>query len=35
MMLVDGKFVRQGSFEDVFDTNNEQIKAFYDYNFVQ
>lgn len=35
MMLIDGKIAAQGSFEEVFDSQNEQIKSFYDYNFVQ
>jgi phospholipid/cholesterol/gamma-HCH transport system ATP-binding protein len=34
-MLIDGKFVRQGDFEEVFETDDERIKAFYDYNFIQ
>jgi phospholipid/cholesterol/gamma-HCH transport system ATP-binding protein len=34
-VLVDGKFVSQGSFDEVFATDNEQIKIFYDYNFIQ
>jgi phospholipid/cholesterol/gamma-HCH transport system ATP-binding protein len=34
-MLLDGKFVKQGSFEEVFSTNDERIKSFYDYNFIQ
>ena len=34
-MLVDGKFVRHGDFEEVFDTDDERIKGFYDYNFIQ
>ena len=34
-MLLDGKFVRQGSFEEVFTTKDERIKSFYDYNFIQ
>jgi phospholipid/cholesterol/gamma-HCH transport system ATP-binding protein len=34
VMLLDGKFERQGSFEEVFDTNDERVKAFYDYNFT-
>lgn len=34
MMLIDGKIASQGSFEEVFSSNNEQIKSFYDYNFV-
>jgi phospholipid/cholesterol/gamma-HCH transport system ATP-binding protein len=35
LMLVDGKFIRQGGFEEVFDTNDERIKGFFDYNFIQ
>ncbi len=35
VMLLDGKFERQGSFEEVFDTDDERVKAFYDYNFTQ
>jgi phospholipid/cholesterol/gamma-HCH transport system ATP-binding protein len=34
-MLVDGKFVRQGDFDEVFDTDDEKIKGFFDYNFIQ
>jgi phospholipid/cholesterol/gamma-HCH transport system ATP-binding protein len=34
VMLIDGHFLRQGSFEEVFDTNEAQIKGFYDYNFI-
>ena len=33
-MLYEGKFLRQGSFEDVFNTDDERVKAFYDYNFI-
>ena len=33
-MLVDGKFIRQGDFEEVFETDDERIKGFYDYNFI-
>jgi phospholipid/cholesterol/gamma-HCH transport system ATP-binding protein len=35
VMLLDGKFQRQGTFEEVFDTNDERIKPFFDYNFIQ
>ena len=35
LMLIDGKFRRQGDFEEVFDTNDEQVKGFYDYNFIK
>lgn len=34
-MLLDGKFVKQGSFDEVFSTEDERIKSFYDYNFIQ
>ena len=33
-MLLDGKFVKQGSFDEVFTTDDERIKSFYDYNFI-
>lgn len=34
-MLLDGKFERQGTFEEVFVTDDERVKPFYDYNFIQ
>jgi len=34
-MLLDGKFERQGSFEEVFNTDDERVKPFYDYNFIK
>lgn len=34
-MFVEGKFTRVGDFEDVFDTTDEQVKGFYDYNFIK
>jgi phospholipid/cholesterol/gamma-HCH transport system ATP-binding protein len=34
-MLLDGTFVKQGSFEEVFASDDERIKSFYDYNFIQ
>ena len=34
-MLLDGKFERQGSFDEVFNTSDERVKPFYDYNFIQ
>ena len=34
-MLLDGKFERQGSFEEVFNTNDERVQPFYDYNFIK
>ncbi|HEV7382817.1 MAG TPA: ATP-binding cassette domain-containing protein [Dyadobacter sp.] len=34
-MLLDGHFTKQGTFEEVFTENDERIKSFYDYNFIQ
>jgi len=34
-MLLEGKFLKVGTFDEVFDTNDEQVKAFFDYNFIQ
>lgn len=34
-MLLDGKFKRQGTFEEVFDTDSKQVKPFFDYNFIE
>lgn len=34
VMLLDGKFEREGSFEEVFNTDDERVKAFYNYNFI-
>ena len=34
-MLLDGRFLTQGSFEEVFATDDENIKSFYNYNFIQ
>jgi phospholipid/cholesterol/gamma-HCH transport system ATP-binding protein len=33
-MLVDGKFLKQGTFKEVFDSDNANVKSFYDYNFI-
>jgi len=35
LMMKDGKFIRQGDFEEVFDTSDETIRGFFDYNFIQ
>jgi phospholipid/cholesterol/gamma-HCH transport system ATP-binding protein len=35
VILLNGQFQRQGSFEEVFDTKDEQVKAFYNYNFIE
>lgn len=34
-MLLEGKFERQGTFEDVFNTSDERVKPFYNYNFIE
>lgn len=34
-MMLDGKFVRQGSFDEVFATDDDRVKIFFDYNFIQ
>lgn len=34
-MLLDGKFLKIGKFEEVFEGENEQIKSFFNYNFIQ
>ena len=33
-LIVDGKFGRVGSFEEVFTTGVAEAKSFYDYNFI-
>ncbi len=35
VMLLDGQFQRQGTFEEVFATDDERVKAFYNYNFTE
>jgi len=35
VMMMDGKFIRQGSFEEVFATEDKRVRNFYDYNFIQ
>jgi phospholipid/cholesterol/gamma-HCH transport system ATP-binding protein len=35
VMMVDGKFIKEGDFEEVFETEDQTIKGFYDYNFTQ
>src|SRR6201985_722803 len=34
-MLLDGQFQREGTFEEVFDTNDPRVKPFFDYNFIK
>lgn len=33
-MLFDGKFIKQGTFEEVFSSDDERIQNFYKYNFI-
>ncbi|OZI06652.1 ABC transporter ATP-binding protein [Siphonobacter sp. BAB-5385] len=33
-MLLDGQFQRQGTFEEVFASDEERVKQFYEYNFI-
>jgi phospholipid/cholesterol/gamma-HCH transport system ATP-binding protein len=33
-ILLDGKFFKQGTFEEVFAEKDERIRSFYDYNFT-
>ena len=34
-MLLDGRFQRMGTFEEVFNTDDSRVKPFYDYNFTE
>jgi phospholipid/cholesterol/gamma-HCH transport system ATP-binding protein len=34
-MLLNGKFLEQGTFEKVFESEDPAVKAFYEYNFIQ
>jgi phospholipid/cholesterol/gamma-HCH transport system ATP-binding protein len=34
-MLLDGEFVKVGNFKEIFESDNEQIKSFFNYNFIQ
>ncbi len=34
IMLSDGNFLRQGSFEEVFDSSDPRVQSFYNYNFI-
>jgi phospholipid/cholesterol/gamma-HCH transport system ATP-binding protein len=35
VMLLEGKFIREGSFEEVFNSEDETVKSFFDYNFIK
>jgi phospholipid/cholesterol/gamma-HCH transport system ATP-binding protein len=34
-ILLDGVFLKTGSFHEVFDNGDERIKSFHDYNFIE
>jgi phospholipid/cholesterol/gamma-HCH transport system ATP-binding protein len=34
-MLLDGRFLRVGTFDEVFNTDDKQVRAFFNYNFIQ
>jgi len=34
-MMSDGRFLKIGNFEEVFNSEDEQIKGFFNYNFIQ
>lgn len=34
-MLLDGRFIKVGSFEEVFSFREERVQSFYNYNFIQ
>lgn len=34
-MLFEGKFIKQGPFDEVFSSDDERIRDFYNYNFVE
>jgi len=33
-MILDGKFLTPGSFEEIFNSEDAAVRAFYDYNFI-
>ena len=35
VMLLDGQFTKAGKFDEVFNTENQQVIEFYNYNFIQ
>jgi phospholipid/cholesterol/gamma-HCH transport system ATP-binding protein len=34
-MLLEGQFVKVGTFDEVFDTDDPNLREFYNYNFIQ
>ena len=35
VMLLDGQFQHQGTFDEGFSSQDERVKSFYDYNFIE
>jgi phospholipid/cholesterol/gamma-HCH transport system ATP-binding protein len=35
LMLSDGIFIKEGTFQEVFNTDDPRIRDFYNYNFIQ
>ncbi|MGH2563238.1 MAG: ABC transporter ATP-binding protein [Ginsengibacter sp.] len=35
VMMFEGKFIKQGTFDEVFNTDDERIQNFYNYNFIK
>lgn len=35
LMLNEGRFIKEGSFDQVFDTTDPRIRDFYNYNFIK
>ncbi|WP_291910267.1 ABC transporter ATP-binding protein [Chitinophaga sp. CB10] len=35
VVMKEGRFIKRGPFDEVFDSNDELIREFYDYNFIQ
>ena len=33
-MIIDGKFLKPGTFNEIFNATNEKTNAFFDYNFI-
>jgi phospholipid/cholesterol/gamma-HCH transport system ATP-binding protein len=33
-VLLDGRFVQVGTFDEIFEQGDERVKSFYDYNFI-
>jgi phospholipid/cholesterol/gamma-HCH transport system ATP-binding protein len=34
-MLLNGKFIKVGKFDEVFESDNKEIRSFFNYNFIQ